>query len=408
MARRHSRDRRSKAEWAVRGTLTAIAAVIGFQSVAFTIAQVTARNDPASAYRLAPGNARASALLAASLSGADASPADRRRADELAWNALRHDPTAVTAVSALGFNAQVRGDTAAAKRLFEYAQTLSRRDLQSQLWAIEYAVSQGDVAGTLRHYDIALRTAPEFAPTLFPVLVSASADPDIRKALIRKLAGGAPWSEGFINFAAASGADPQAITQLFVGLNRAGVAVPDNARASLVGKLISAGALDDAWAYYAEGRRGADRRQSRDPHFRNETTPSLLDWVPISDSGVSASIQRDGDGGVLEFSAPASVGGPVVEQMQLLPPGEYRIQGHSSDIDQTAEARPYWVLQCREGRELGRVALPNSADAKGEFEGRFTVPQGCPAQMLALIVRPSETVSGVSGRIDRVQLTPVR
>lgn len=408
MARRHSRDRRSRAEWAGLGALSLVAAFIGFQSVAFTAAEVTAKGDPATAHRLAPGNAYASALLAASLSGADASPADRRRADELAWSALRHDPTVATAASVLGLNAQVRGDTAVAKRLFDYVQTLSRRDLQTQLWAIEYAVGRGDVPGALRHYDIALRTSPESAQTLFPVLVSASADPDIRTALTRTLAGGSPWSEGFVNFAAGSGADPKVITQLFVALHRAGVAVSDNAQASLVGKLISAGALDDAWAYYAESHRGADRRQSRDPRFQNMDTPSLLDWVPISDGGVSASIQRDGNAGVLEFSAPSSAGGPVVEQLQLLPPGNYRIQGHSDGIDQMAGARPYWILQCREGRELGRVALPNSAEARGEFDGRFTVPQGCPVQMLALVLRPSEAVSGVSGRIDRVQLTPVR
>jgi hypothetical protein len=408
MARRHSQVRRSRMEWAGLGALSVVTAFIGWQSVAFTAAQVTAKGDPAMAHRLAPANAYASALLATLLSGADAIPADRRRADQLAWRALRHDPTVVTAASALGFNAQVRGDTAAAKHMFDYVQTLSRRNLQAQLWAIEYAVSRGDVPGALRHYDIALRTSPESAQTLFPVLVSASADPDIRTALTRTLAGGSPWSEGFVNFAAASGADPKVITQLFVALHRAGVAVSDNARASLVSKLISAGALEDAWAYYAESHRGADRRQSRDPRFRNIDTPSLLDWVPISDGGVSASIQRDGDTGVLEFSAPSSAGGPVVEQLQLLPPGNYRIQGHSDGIEQMAEARPYWILQCREGRELGRVVLPDSAEARGEFDGRFTVPQGCPVQMLALVLRPSEAVSGVSGRIDRLQLTPIR
>lgn len=408
MARRHSRVRRSRAEWAVRGMLAIAAAFIGYQSVVFTAAQVTAKADPATAHRLAPANSYASAFLAVSLSGADASLADRQRANKLAWSALSHDPTAVPAVSALGLNAQVRGDTAAAKRLFDYAQTLSRRDLQSQLWAIEDAVGRGDVPGTLRHYDIALRTSPESSQTLFPVLVSASADPDIREALTRTLANRPAWTEGFVNFAAASAADPRVITQLFVALHRAGVAVSDNAQASLIGKLISAGALDDAWAYYAEGHRGVDRRQSRDPRFRNMATPSLLDWVPISDGGVSASIQRNGDAGVLEFSAPPSAGGPVVEQLQLLSPGNYRIEGRSDDIDQIADARPYWVLQCRDGRELGRVVLPNSAEARGVFAGGFTVPQSCPVQMLALVLRPSESVSGVSGRIDRVQLTPIR
>jgi hypothetical protein len=65
-------------------------------------------------------------------------------------------------------------------------------------------------------------------------------------------------------------------------------------------------------------------------------------------------------------------------------------------------------LRCSDGRELGRVALPNSDEAEGNFAGRFSVPAGCPVQTLVLVAPGSEGVSGLSGQIDRAQMSPAR
>ena len=96
----------------------------------------------------------------------------------------------------------------------------------------------------------------------------------------------------------------------------------------------------------------------------------------------------------------------MLTQVQVLPPGAYRLVGRSSGLDQPEASRPYWALTCRDGRELGRVAVPNSAQAEGQFAGELRVPAGCPVQVLALIARPSDDVSGVSGQIDAAQLVP--
>src|SRR3546814_1290750 len=74
-------------------------------------------------------------------------------------------------------DAFARGDQAKGERLLAYSQKLSRRDLRTQLMAIELAVAQGDISGALRHYDIALRTKKNAPELLFPVLTSALPDP---------------------------------------------------------------------------------------------------------------------------------------------------------------------------------------------------------------------------------------
>ncbi|WEK44376.1 MAG: hypothetical protein P0Y64_06105 [Candidatus Sphingomonas colombiensis] len=396
--------RRSAGEWGARIALALFAAMVGAWSVMQSLAYSERGVTPELAHRLAPGDGRITALLSEKLSGPEATTAQRAEADGLARLALRQDPTAVPAAATLGIDAQIRGDTAQARRVFAYAQMLSRRDLRTQLWAIEDTVSRGDVAEALRQYDITLRTSTYGSDLLFPVMVNAIADPAIRNALIHTLAARPAWTQSFIEYAA-NGADPRTVSTLFAGLRRVGVPISGNARAVLVNALLKDNFYDEAWAYYASIRPGADRRMSRDPHFTATLdTPSPLDWVAINDAGISAVIQ----GGVFDFSAPASVGGPMLRQMQLLPVGNYVLRGRSQNLDQPPGSRPYWTLTCQDGRELGHVEIPNSAQGGGNFTGRFSVLAGCAVQYLMLVARSSDAVAGVSGQIDRVQLAPAR
>lgn len=407
MPRRRRATRRSAREWTVRGVVAAIVAGVGWISVSHTLGYTIRLADPAGAHRLAPGDGRVTAQLAQQLAGVNATAADRTRADQVARAALDQAPLAVAAVSTLGIDAQIRGDTAGARRLFAYAERVSRRDLQTQLWAVEDAVGRGDVLGALRHYDIALRTTRNAPELLFPVLVSALPEPPIRKALAATLAARPIWAADFIAYAAGNSPDPRATADLFLALRRAGVAVPEDSGVVLIRTLAARDLMDSAWSYYALTHAHADRRRSRDPRFTAEpASPSIFDWTPVSDAGTSATIQRAGRGGLVDFAAPASVGGPLLRQVQLLPPGEYRIQGHSIGINQPVEASPYWALTCADGRELGRVVVPNSTQANGMFAGRFSVPTGCPSQTLTLIARPSDAVLGLSGQIDWVELKP--
>lgn len=312
---------------------------------------------------------------------------------------------AVAAVATLGVNADVRGEEGAARRYFAYAQKLSRRDLRTQLWLIEDAVARGNVSAALREYDITLRVFPTMGEVLFPILASAISNPAIRVALTKKIQSRPPWKDDFLNFAAEKGTDPQAVSAFFVDLQRLQVDVPGIAQARVVDALIAADKIDLAWYYYAHIRSGASRSQSRDPNFSmNIEYPSQFDWKPATDAtGVAASIEN----GIFDFSVSASVGGRLLTQLQSLQPGAYKISGHSIGINQPANSRPYWSMQCGNGREIGRIELPNSDVGKGNFNGTFNVPEGCVVQTLTLIAQPSDAVSGLSGQIDRIALKPV-
>lgn len=402
--------RRSLREWAIRISLAMAALAVGSFSISHTIAQVLVKNDSVLAHALAPWDGRITAALAASLAGPEATPADRRRGDALARQALRQDPTTVAAASTLGVNAQIRGDGETASRLFVYSEKLSRRDLQTQLWKIEEAVTRNDIRGALHHYDIALRAKGQSWALLFPILASASADAQVRGALVQTLTSKPLWTEYFVYNVASNPPDPKTASLLFLDLRRAGVPVSHAAHASAINALLGGGFAEEAWNHYATIRRGVDRRRSRDPRFVGAgENPTAFDWSPVNDGGVSGSIQRDNSGGVFDFSVPATIGGPLLQQLQMLPPGRYRITGHGNGIEQAAGSRPYWVLICRsDGRELARVTMPNSSVAGGKFDGQMVVPTGCPLQVLMLAARASDAVSGLAGQIDTVQLAPAQ
>ncbi|MEP6786258.1 MAG: hypothetical protein ABI898_11025, partial [Sphingomonadales bacterium] len=128
----------------------------------------------------------------------------------------------------------------------------------------------------------------------------------------------------------------------------------------------------------------------------------------VADPGISAMIEPHDRGGVFQFSAPPSLGGALIQQLQFLPPGDYVLKGQSKDIDQREGEGPFWQLTCYDGRALGRVEVPNSTQSNGNFSGRIVVPVGCGMQMLAMIARPSNGAMGSSGEITRVQLRPAQ
>lgn len=404
---RHAMARPSR-KWALRGGFAAGALVLGYISTIQALAVATARSDLPRAHALYPGSGWIGARLAEQISAGKVDAAARARADRIARQALDAEPLAAPALTALALNAELRGDRATAGRLFRHSDALSRRDLGTRLWLIEDAVTRGDVPGVLRHYDIALRTARGAPDLLFPVLSTAITDPVVADALASTLAHRPPWSDAFVQYLATSGPDARSTARLFRRLAQTRTPLPEIATANAVNSLITANAFNAAWDYYRTLRAGTDRRRSRDIDFRAQLEiPTAFDWVPVmTEPGVAASIQHSAGGGLFDFAAPPTVGGPVLQQMQVLPAGRYRLAGHSIGIEQPPDSRPYWTLMCTDGREIGRVDVPNSTVDNGRFTGMFTVPARCPAQVLRLIARPSNAMSGAAGQIDHVALWP--
>lgn len=386
--------------------LAGLCALLGVASVKVSLAQALVTTDAALAYRLAPGNGVIAARLANEQYLAASTAAARRAAVRIAQRALREDATAADALTVLGIDAQLSGNTVRSREVFSYSLALSRRELRPRLWAIEEAVSRGDIRGALRSYDIALRTAPEAPGLLFPVLNAALAEPLVRTELRRIFASNPVWEKDFLNAAARSTGTPLGAATFFA--EGAGALDLDaGMRAEMVNSLARAGEFDRAWRMFAATRPGSSMDRLRDPRFAlTDEIRTVFDWQLGEEPNLSVAMGGEGAKGQLSFALPAGVGGVIARQTQLLPPGRYRMEGRSSEIDQHSTALPFWKLTCADGRELGRVAVTSSDTEGAAFRGGFTVPADCPVQQLELVARPSDAVGGVSGVIEAVTVSP--
>lgn len=409
-SRRGSADRPAKRtgrEWAVRGMLALGVLMVAYVSVTSAFANVLARADAqtASGFAFVDGRIRA----ASAARQFTAAPNSARSSEQavLANEALRLDPTAVEALNVLGVQAQMRSDNAEADRLFSYSIALSRRELGPQIWSIEKAVAQGNIDQGLHNYDIAMRASEEARQILFPVLATAIAEPRIRDRLVGLLANEPVWGQPFLQFASTNGGDPAAVVGLLREGTERGLSIAEADRTRVLNRLVARGLMEQAWAYYQTIRRNADRSRSRDPNFSLGTdTPSPFDWNVGSTPGLSAAILRGGDGGFLDFAVPAGTRATVVRQVQMLPLGNYQLQGRSRGIDQPDRSRPFWTVSCRGGSELARVDVPNSGEGAADFSYKFSVPLGCPVQTLLFVVRASDKISGVAGQIEYLEVVP--
>jgi hypothetical protein len=307
--------------WAGRAALAAAALALGGYASISSYALTARTRQPDAAYAVMPTDAQVQAALAAQLSGPDATPATRQRADALARTALSHDPLNVSAVATLGLNTQIAGDTAAARRLFAYATLLSRRDYRTQLWLIEDAVDRGSFEDALRHYDIALRTNSAAPGLLFPILAQAMTVPEVRASTVALLMRRPPWGDSFLGYLSGS-STPTAAALVTQTLLTRGYPVPIAATNNMIGTLVRTGELAAAWQIYTVLHPGASRRTSRAGSFEQlESAASAFDWNPSNDGAVSASIDSDAGRSMLNFAVSAGGSGPIVQQLQYLPPG---------------------------------------------------------------------------------------
>ncbi|WP_460101522.1 hypothetical protein [Qipengyuania sp. 483] len=326
----------------------------------------------------------------------------------LARLALRQDATATNALNVMGLQAQMRNATEKTREIFRYSLQLSRRELQPQLWTIEEAVSRGDIEGALRGYDIALRTSSRAKRILFPVLSTALAEPRVRAELLPIIATKPGWSGDFLEHLVNNSPDPLAAQAFIQETEKRGLVIADDDRALLVNSLAGKEGYEEAWRYYNAFRLDAKRNHSRDPRFDMALgVRTLFDWRTSEDPKLSAVILSGETGGLLDFAVPPTIGGELMNQTQLLAPGRYKLEGRSSGIDQPERSQPYWALLCRNGRELGRISIPNSDQRNGKFAGEFEVPPGCPEQLLVFVARASDAVNGLSGQINYAALSQI-
>ncbi len=382
--------RADRQDWLVISILIIAAALTIFQG----IVSLTAETSPDVALRLDPGNGIANVVSAeralAQSNSADAAFAARR--------ALIRSPALAGAARSLGLAVSLAGRQSEALAAFRYAETLSRRDLGTNLWLIEFAVGQNDIVSALHQYDIALRTSSSAYKTLFPILAKTLDDPEYTSPVVKIISTKPPWSDNFIEFIFNARTPPLDLDRLALAMSKKNVPFNNDLERTLIERLVTAGEYEAAWRVYLriQPEMAKTKNSIRNRFFESERQPTLFDWQYVN-TGESIS-QLSHDKNVVEFKSFSESEVPLLSQLTLLKSGHYLI---STKVHvEIGNSNPYWTLTCvSDNRLLGRVSASLSA-TQTTFA---SVDPDCPAQWLRLII-PGSTIVPTSGTLQSVRI----
>lgn len=387
----------------VRISLVVGLVVLAWQTVAFGMGVVLRRQAPVLAARFAPGNALVLGRLAqfelkASFPAALGS----------ATRALRRDPTSASAAGALSMILARQGQLAKSQAMLDYSERMSRRDLPTQLWAIELAVQRNDIVGALAHYDKALRVGRAMPPILFPVLAAASEDPNISRPLAALLAKGTPWKDSFLDYLSAQTQNVRAASQLVDNIYRAGGTVGRGPVSIIVQRLSEIGDTTAAWQVYKRENRGEDRLGVRNGSFNAAPSlPTVFDWRVEDIGDARAEIVKGLGGGELHFEARVGAGGAVASQRLLLPAGHYTLSLSARAAEGGSLGGSKIIVECVPSRRVvSDVRLTDAVRTRLVIP--LSIPAGCESQSLVLTAQSTSMDTGVDGAIDDVTVQATR
>ncbi|MEP9357631.1 hypothetical protein [Sphingomonas sp. KR3-1] len=376
-------------------------------ALALAVSGVARTQDPASALKFMPNESLALAGRAEQL--LLAAPEDPpKEAQTLALAALRQQSLNPKALHVLGYYIAAKGDEKTANTYIRAAASQSRRDILAQFWMIEDSVKKGNVEDALVHYDIALRTKPNTNVKLFPILLGALDDPNIRAALSPYIRNDRSWAPAFLVHADANSSNLPALVDLV--LESGGLGDPEAAHSQnleLLQRLVNE-------KYFAEARRlysrmpGATVAQLAQvgfaPSDRNGQF-GAIGWQVKSESDSGASFMvGDDKRTILSIFANAGTTATVATKILYVRPGSYDFAARLSKLDGGEGSTVRWQLRC--------PAFPGnqpvwSLDSANTSPGAIlTVPAGCPVQFLDIIASGGSGQDGLETTILDLFLHP--
>lgn len=367
------------------------------------------------AHELRPENPRGTAEAASEAFAAG----DLDQAERLAKLALRHSPAEVLAIRTLG---QVRNarEGGSGDELLLISARLGWRDVPTQLWIIERAILAGMPELAMERAEALVRLQRE-RELVFTLLRMLAVDPEGREVLVRSLAEDPFWRRDFLSPTQTIPADQVVpLARILRDLARTDVPPrPVEARFA-IDVLAQEGRTAAALALYRDlFPQAAGNAPLRDGGFERDDVDhsaggasNVFDWRLFSEGGAAAGIDPapGGEGRQLYVLSGGTVRARVLSQMLVLDPGTYQLTYRVRGEEPGATERIGWHLRCAD--LVGATLLEPAREALPDKEWhrrtrRFTVPQGCGAQLLELHSLPEIGSPDQVAWFDDVAIRPV-
>jgi tetratricopeptide (TPR) repeat protein len=331
-----------------------------------------------------------------------------REVELLARRALENQAINAKALRILGYVADAKGDAKTAEKYVRMAAKLSRREPGAQLWLVEASARKGDVAQTLIHYDIALRTKPDTQTILFPRLLNAIEDREIRLALKPYFRRKSDWVRAFLYFANTNSKNLPVLVDLIV--ETGGLADQESAKGQerdLLGRLLAENYFADARKLYLQmpGAKPARLTSSAFDASDRDARFGPMGWqlleAPDAGSGFT------GNGGDrqtnLAIYANSATTRPVASKLLYMKPGKYIFSVRLANFDRGDGGFLRWQLRCP---AIGGTPAWTIDSINASLRAELLVPANCPVQFLDLIASGGKGQTGLEATIASVFLAP--
>jgi tetratricopeptide (TPR) repeat protein len=387
--------------------LSALGLVGAWFAAALAISGVTRIKAPQAALMVMPNESTALASRADQLFFANPKNPPRE-VELLARRALEHQAINAKALRVLGYMADAKGDTETAEKFVRMAAKLSRREPGAQLWLVEASARKGEVAQTLVHYDIALRTKPDTQTILFPRLITAIEDPEIRAALKPYIRAQNGWAPAFLSFANSNSKNLPVLVDLIV--ETGGLADKERARSqelSLLGRLVAENYFADARRLYLQMPAAKPARLTSAAFNTSDRNARFgaMGWQLLEDpdAGGGFTGSRGDQQTRLAIYANSATTRPVATKLLYLKPDKYLFSARLANLDRGDGGFLRWQLRCP---AIGGTPAWTIDSINASLRAELMVPANCPVQFLDLIASGGKGQTGLEATIASVSLAP--
>ena len=318
---------------------------------------------------------------------------DPAEAERLWRAAAWANPTDALVYLALAGQWAKAGRQAAAVRLVEIADALGPLRSPALARSAQFWLEQERPDRALAHWRMLLRTRPETAAQLFPLLLQLAENPATRPLLQPLLADPAEWWDRFFAHAAAKATRTETVVFLYQNRNRQGALPDEDEQRAYLDRLWK----DQRWLEaYLAWLNGLDERRTKvlgsvyNGGFEAPVTQLGFDWRTSSPRGATVEIIETygarGDKALYVGFNGERVRFQHVLQHLFLDAGRYRLQGRARPDGLKAERGLRWRVHCVDASAVLAESEPFvGSDEWRSFAVDFVVPdQKCPAQLLRL------------------------
>jgi hypothetical protein len=336
-----------------------------------------------------------------------------------AERALVAEPLNARGLRILGQLAEADGDDDAATKFMRAAQTLSRHENYVSYWLVRHSALQHDYKSTVSYADVLLRTTPQSATYVMPLLAQISEDKDGAALLYLALASNPPWRKQFIAALPQYVTDARRPLDLLLELRSSSVPPASEDVAPYINLLIARKFYDLAYYTWLQFLSPEElRRAGLLFNGSFEAAPSGLpfDWKITPGAGVTIDIvprpDNSGEHALLVDFQYGRVDYQSVTELVMLAPGTYEFKAaYKGNL--VGRRGMKWRVICANGATTtgGESEAISGAKDWTPVAFTFTVPdKDCSAQYVRLDLdarMPSEQFVSGPMMFDDLQISHV-